>query len=95
MYTFNISIAKFGSSMYYKVIRILICIREYMIVILGKKFMTDKEAADRYGYSQAWFLKARYEKRPPKYIQVQEGGRVLYPLEETDEWFKKRMEMKE
>lgn len=63
--------------------------------MLGKKFMTDKETADRYGYSQAWFIKARAERTGPKYIQINNNGRVLYPLIETDEWFKKRMEMKE
>jgi len=66
-----------------------------MIKILGKEFMNDKEAADRYGYSQSWFIKARVQSNGPKYIQVAENSRVLYPVIETDEWFKKKMEMKE
>ncbi len=66
-----------------------------MIEILGKKFITDKEASERYGYSQKWFIKARGNGRGPKYAQIKDKGRVLYPLIETDEWFKTRMEMKE
>ena len=66
-----------------------------MIDMLGKKFITDKEAADRYGYSQSWFIRARAEGHGPKHIQIKDKGRVLYPLIETDEWFKIRMEMKE
>lgn len=66
-----------------------------MIDMLGKKFLTDKEAADRYGYSQSWFIKSRTNGTGPKYMQIKDNGRVLYPLIETDEWFKKRMEMKE
>jgi|HubBroStandDraft_2_1064218.scaffolds.fasta_scaffold00250_15 predicted DNA-binding transcriptional regulator AlpA len=66
-----------------------------MISIMGKEFLTDKEASARYGYSQAWFIKARSEKYGPKYVQMKEHGRVLYPLEETDKWFKNKMDEKE
>ena len=66
-----------------------------MIDIMGRKFITDKEAAERYNYSQTWFQHARLNKTGPKYIQIKDKGRVLYPLIETDEWFKARMEMKE
>jgi predicted DNA-binding transcriptional regulator AlpA len=63
--------------------------------MLGKQFITDKEASERYGYSQSWFLKARANSTGPKYVQIKDAGRVLYPLAETDAWFKTRMEMKE
>lgn len=66
-----------------------------MIDILGRKFITDKEASERYNYSQTWFQHARLKKTGPKYVQIKDKGRVLYPLIETDEWFKVRMEMKE
>lgn len=63
--------------------------------MLGKQFITDKEASERYGYSQAWFIKARAEGNGPKFIQIKDNGRVLYPLVETDDWFKSRMGMRE
>ena len=66
-----------------------------MVSILGKEFITDKEAADRYGYSQSWFIRSRSENNGPKYIQIKDNGRVLYPVIETDEWFRCRMEMKD
>lgn len=66
-----------------------------MIDILGKKYLTDKEASDRYGYSQRWFIKQRQLKKGPKYFQLKGGkGRVLYPLIETDKWFKDNLEEK-
>lgn len=66
-----------------------------MVEILGMKYITEKEASQRYGYSQAWFVKARRQGYGPHYIQIMTFGRILYPVEDTDEWFKKRMESKE
>jgi hypothetical protein len=68
---------------------------KYMVEILGVKYITEKEAAQRYGYSSWWFIKARRQEYGPHYIQIMTFGRILYPLEETDEWFRKRMESKE
>jgi len=68
--------------------------RNSMINMLGKQFITDKEASERYGYSQSWFLKARANGTGPKFVQITDNGRVLYPLVETDSWFKERMNMK-
>ena len=66
-----------------------------MIEIMGNKFLTDKEAAERYGYSQSWFIRARGEGFGPKFIQLKDKGRVLYPVEKTDNWFREKMMEKE
>lgn len=63
--------------------------------IMGKKYLTDKEAAARYGYSQSWFIRARSHGNGPRFVQIKNKGRVLYPTDETDEWFKKKLESKE
>lgn len=62
-----------------------------MIEIMGEKFLTEKEAASRYGYSTNWFAKARYEGKSPKFVRLNGKGRVLYPMYETDIWFKDNM----
>jgi predicted DNA-binding transcriptional regulator AlpA len=66
-----------------------------MKVILGEEFITDKEAAMRYGYSQSWFIRKRIKGDGPKYKQIANHGRVLYPVVETDAWFKEKMKEKE
>ena len=66
-----------------------------MIEIMGEKYLTDKEAAQRYGYSQSWFIRARSQDHGPRYIQLKERGRVLYPLDATDKWFQDRIKEKE
>lgn len=66
-----------------------------MITLMSEKYLTDKEAADRYGYSTAWFIKARVQGYGPHYIQIKPRGRVLYPLDETDRWFTEKMKEKE
>lgn len=59
-----------------------------MLEIFGKKFITDKEASKRYGYSKSWFQQRRCKKLFPKFFRLNGNGKVLYPLDETDEWFK-------
>jgi predicted DNA-binding transcriptional regulator AlpA len=59
--------------------------------ILGVQYMTDKEAAVRYGYSQSWFRQRRYDSTGPQYVRLKGKGKAWYPLKETDEWFKKNM----
>lgn len=60
-----------------------------MIEIMGKSYLTEKEASKRYGYSISWFRITRKKNKGeyPKYIKLQGKGRVLYPLLETDQWF--------
>lgn len=65
-----------------------------MIECLGKKYLTEKEASKRYGMSQQWFKKRRGKNLEPKFIQIVPRGTVMYPLEESDFWFKKQIEMK-
>ena len=52
---------------------------------LEKKYINEKEAVFRYSYSRAWFQRARWAGDGPKFIKIR--GKVLYPLQETDEWF--------
>lgn len=58
-----------------------------MVEIMGKKYICDKEASKRYGYSRSWFRSARSTGNSPTYIKLKGKGRVLYPLAETDQWF--------
>lgn len=60
-----------------------------MIVLLGKKLITDKEASSRYGYSQEWFRKRRYQKKKPPYYKIE--GKIYYDIEELDQWFKEKL----
>jgi hypothetical protein len=60
-----------------------------MIDLLGRKYITDKEAAFRYGFSQKWFVLRRSQKKPPAYIKLH--GKVLYDLEKTDEYFQEQI----
>jgi hypothetical protein len=66
-----------------------------MIKVMGIAYLTEKEASDRYGYSSAWFVRARKYNKGPKFIQIIDHGRILYPVEQTDAWFKERMREKE
>ena len=62
-----------------------------MIEILGVKYITPKEAAQRYRRSQSWLEKKRCNHLPPKFMKLENKGPVYYPLLETDEWFRKNM----
>gem|GEM_PF-1512672 len=62
-----------------------------MVNIMGKVYISDKEAAVRYGYSQGWFQKMRHEKAGPPFVKLRGKGKVYYAMEETDKWFKDNM----
>jgi predicted DNA-binding transcriptional regulator AlpA len=66
-----------------------------MIEMIGSSYITEKEAARRYGYSKSWFEKKRMLNKGPRFIQLNFHGRVLYPLDETDKWFSERMMSRE
>jgi predicted DNA-binding transcriptional regulator AlpA len=53
---------------------------------IQKLYISESEASQRYGYSRQWFQRCRWRGEGPKFIKVN-GGRVLYPLEQTDNWF--------
>lgn len=59
-----------------------------MIDILGIKYISEKEAVTRYGHSPSWFQKQRLNDLPPYCVRLQGKGKVYYPVEETDKWFK-------
>jgi hypothetical protein len=62
-----------------------------MVEIFGRMFISDKEASKRYGYSPQWFRLARNKKNGPGYIKMPGKGKVFYPLDETDNWFKENI----
>jgi len=62
-----------------------------MIDLFGTKYITDKEASQRYGYSASWFQLQRHKKLPPHFVKLQGKGKDYYPLDETDKWFKESM----
>jgi predicted DNA-binding transcriptional regulator AlpA len=66
-----------------------------MLEIFGRKFITDKEASNRYGYSRSWLQYRRSKKLFPKFVKLNGKGRVLYPLDETDTWFKESIQPSE
>lgn len=69
-----------------------------MIELMGIKYISDKEASKRYGYSKSWFMNKRAQGQGagPPYIQLgMKKTRVLYPLDRTDEWFKELIRMNE
>lgn len=53
---------------------------------VNKIYLSETEAASRYGYSRQWFQRERWKGAGPKFIKIN-GGKILYPLQETDEWF--------
>jgi len=62
-----------------------------MIEIDKVKYITVKEASKRYGFSISWFKKKRFEKTPPFSTRFLNRGKILYPLESTDRWFKENI----
>lgn len=59
--------------------------------IIGKMYLTEKEAARRYGYSTSWFQSRRNKHLPPTFMKISNQGKVYYPLKETDDWFQKNI----
>jgi hypothetical protein len=59
-----------------------------MVMGLGvqKLYLNETEASVRYGYSKQWFQRERWKGTGPKFIKIN-GGKILYPIKETDEWF--------
>jgi hypothetical protein len=55
----------------------------------NKLLINEIEASERYGLSRQWFQRARWEGGGPAFVKM--SARVLYPLEETDSYFKSRI----
>jgi predicted DNA-binding transcriptional regulator AlpA len=51
-----------------------------------KLYLNETEASLRYGYSRQWFQRERWKGTGPKFIKIN-SGKILYPLQETDNWF--------
>jgi hypothetical protein len=62
---------------------------------LGTEYITRKEAAHRYGFSISWFEQRQNKHEEPKFIKIRGKGKVYYPLEKTDLWFKNNMKYSE
>jgi len=64
-----------------------------MIEINGKHYITEKEASKKYGYSVPWFRLSRKQKDAPPFFRLRENGKILYSIEETDQWFQNRFNL--
>lgn len=54
-----------------------------------KLYITEIEASKRYGFSRAWFQRVRWSGTPKlPYLKLPGSSKILYPLAETDAWFK-------
>jgi predicted DNA-binding transcriptional regulator AlpA len=53
---------------------------------ITKLYLNEIEASERYCYSRSWFQRSRWAGNGPKFLKI--GSKILYPLVETDEWFK-------
>ena len=53
---------------------------------IQKIYLDETEASFRYGYSRQWFQRERWKGTGPKFIKIN-SGKVLYPIQATDEWF--------
>lgn len=53
---------------------------------IKKIYATEKEAAERYGYSVQWYQRQRWLGTGPQFIKIN-GGKILYPIDKTDQWF--------
>ena len=63
-----------------------------MLKIVDKVYLSTKEASRRYGFSVKWFEMKRWKRLEPKAVKVAGKGRVYYPLEETDNWFRQALQ---
>lgn len=52
-----------------------------------KLYLNEKEASQRYGYSRQWFQRERWKGTGPRFMKVNQG-KILYPIDETDAWFR-------
>lgn len=62
-----------------------------MIEIDNIKYLTMKQVSKRYGFSVSWFKERRKYKLLPFCTKFNNKGKVLYPLDETDRWFKENI----
>lgn len=62
-----------------------------MLTFDGKIYITDKEAAKRYGYSAFWFQKQRSKHIGPPYMRL--FNKIYYEQDKLDEWFRKHMKV--
>jgi predicted DNA-binding transcriptional regulator AlpA len=53
---------------------------------IQKLYLNETEASHRYGYSRQWFQRERWKGTGPQFIKINDG-KVLYPVQETDQWF--------
>ncbi|MCP3680505.1 MAG: helix-turn-helix domain-containing protein [Gammaproteobacteria bacterium] len=52
---------------------------------MEKRYFTEKEASEIYGYSLHWWRRMRWAGEGPRYIKMKH--RVFYPVEELENYF--------
>lgn len=52
---------------------------------IQKLYINEQEASGRYNYSRQWFQRERWKGTGPPFMKIR--GKILYPLEQTDQWF--------
>ena len=62
-----------------------------MIEIMGVKCISSKEASALYGYSTSWFQRRRYQKLPPPFLRLQGKGKIYYPIDKLEKWFRENI----
>jgi hypothetical protein len=63
-----------------------------MVEILGRKCITEKEAASLIGYSVAWLKCLRLAKKGPPFIRLIDKGKVFYDKFHLEKWIKEKIE---
>lgn len=66
-----------------------------MITIRGIEYLFQKEVTKKFGVSVSWLEKRRQKQINPKHVRLGDKGRILYPLKQTDEWFKEQLKLDE
>jgi len=56
-----------------------------IVSIHARRYISEKEAADRYPYSRYWFQRMRCYGGGPPYLKIR--NRIMYPIPEIDTWF--------
>ncbi len=62
-----------------------------MITLLGKEYLTEKEAATMFGHSIGWLRMLRYRKKCSPYIRLSEEGKIYYQKTALEDWIRKKI----
>jgi hypothetical protein len=62
-----------------------------MVEILGKNYVTEKEACRLLGYSVEWLRKQRRAQTGPAHIRLVPGGKIYYDRTTLENWIRLRI----